>query len=361
MKKIIGIDWLQVSGSVKSIEGFFGNNTVKQVKLGDVYFNFEYKNSSSDFENIVNVSFVDCNGVIVDLGILATGWRLRKDVDLCSFKVYNEILYTLEYKYIAKLIRLFFNVRKISRIDFYCDFLNFSSLDCETFIKQVASCKFLTGHGSLKKSIVMKGISYESLTIGSRNSNCRYYLYNKTKELEGSNKDYISLGHNYVFGENKEVWRVEFSLLRPDNILLDWFRDDKDFLALSDFDCVMELCSGDSFSDLFYSIFCRFFKFKTGNLGLCFNSEYFLDFSNFCSTYPVKIRKRKSGKKKTEKMFLKCLDNLNTELRSVNFRKRNFSEIIDYFIETRNLHKFARKNGLYPKKNTLSKTCVKNE
>lgn len=361
MEKIIGIDWLQVSGNVESIDGFFGNNTVKQVKLGDVYFNFEYKNSSSDFENIFNVSFVDYNGVVVDFGVLATGWRLRKDIDLCTFKVYNEILYTLEYGYIAKLIKLFFNVNKISRIDFYCDFLNFRTLDCETFIKQVASCGFLTGHGSLKKSIVIKGTSYESMTIGSRNSNCRYYLYNKTKELEGSNKDYISLLHKSVFGENKDVWRVEFSILRPDNVLLDFFKDDKDFLALSDFDNIMEICSDDIFTDLFYSVFNRYFKFKTRTLGFVFSSDYFFDFSNFCVAYPIKIRKRKSGKKKTEKMFLKCLDRLNTELRAVNFRKRNFSEIIYYFIDTRNLHKYARDNCLYPRKTTLSKTCVKNE
>lgn len=366
MDKIIGLDWLQVSGTVRSIEGFFGNNTVLEKEIDGVFFNFERKSSSADFENIFNVSFVDENGVVVDFGVLATGWRLRKDVNFQTFKVYNEILYTYRYRYIVHLINLFFVVQKISRIDFYCDFLKFDEVGCEDFIGLVARGDFDTNHGNLKKSICMKGLSYESLTVGSRNSTCRYYLYNKTKELEKVGKDYISILHNSVFGDNKEVWRVEFSFLRPDNVLLDWFEEyeneEERFLCLSDFFNVGEICDGfSSFENLFVSIFKRYFVFKDVKYKKIIYDDFYFDFLFSCVPAPVKMKKRNNTGKKTQKMFLKCLDSLNTELRAVNFRKRNFSEIIDYFIDTRNLHKYARENCLYPRKTTLSKTCVKNE
>ncbi len=58
--------------------------------------------------------------------------------------------------------------------------------------------------------------SYDTITIGSTKS-FYFKLYNKTKQLKNTSKDYISAIHQEVFGKNKTICRLELKIKNPHN------------------------------------------------------------------------------------------------------------------------------------------------
>lgn len=137
----------------------------------------------------------------------------------CQFKLENQWLYdTACVAILEDLMTIMkWHWHSISRLDLALDFHCFQNgMMPQDFIR-----RFLGGQYSLvgKSKFSAYGSAdgkntFDSLTIGSRNSPCRVYLYNKTKEMqEVKYKDWIAEAWRKAgLDPNREVWRLEVSI-----------------------------------------------------------------------------------------------------------------------------------------------------
>lgn len=121
------------------------------------------------------------------------------------------------------------NVQRITRLDIAADFNKFYCYQCVPFIRDFLSTKLRhvgRGHGQsnfahgaktdevTKHSIAW--LNYDTLSFGSRSSDVRVYLYNKTRELaEVHDKPYIRdtwKTAGLVSDSQNNVWRLEVSI-----------------------------------------------------------------------------------------------------------------------------------------------------
>lgn len=136
-----------------------------------------------------------------------------------QFKMDNAWLYDSAFEYIVEDLMgmLGWKWHSLSRLDLAMDFHCFENgLAPQDFIK-----RFMGGKYSLvsKAKFAVYGEadgknSFESLTIGSRQSPCRVYLYNKTKELnEVAYKSWIvNAWEKAGLDKSRDVWRLEVSI-----------------------------------------------------------------------------------------------------------------------------------------------------
>ena len=232
------------------------------------------------------------------------------------------------------------------RIDFCLDFLTFDDIDCENFIKRVASNKIEAKHKRQTAIVINKG-HYESLTIGSRQTPIRAYLYNKTIELKKTGKQYITDLHNKIFGKNKTVWRLEFSVLNPSNIEVN---DGQTPNKYNGIDTLADLPMHeiyDNLTKIYKGLYDKYWIFNTANASRRKTHNETPLISNEFTPYTFR-RKKYADKivKRTNKMVLASLMQLNDELRNMRIQELNYEQV-NYFVKSRNLTEWAEKKGFY--------------
>jgi hypothetical protein len=203
MEKIINIDWLS-----------FFCQCGEPVNFDD--YTLELKTYGTQiFEKAADVIK---NNEVVAIVL----WQPRSAIlaqNSAMIKIKNRQLYNDNwYKIFTDLEAAWFcrNI-KISRIDICADFVNFKNgLYPKTLISNFLTQKFVkVGRGNFKViGEQKKYINYQYLRFGSGSSDISAYLYNKSTELkEVKDKPYIrELWHNLNNQNNRDVWRLEFSL-----------------------------------------------------------------------------------------------------------------------------------------------------
>lgn len=337
---VCGIDWLQYRGIFK-----FKNKVDESQswQINDVFIS-KKDGRTSDFQSLYNVQYCDEDtGELIDFACICADWNFAEKLhkDLQVVKIYNHIFYMYEIEDIMSILNSFFYCEKIMRIDFYADFKRFKNCECQSLIKKVANNDLLI-KGGRTTQIISKNGKYESATFGTRNTPVRCYIYNKTKELKQSGKQYIAEMHelNNLNPAESDVWRLEFSILQPNNILLIQDNDECGTFA------GLNMCKFNParFFAIFQTFVCRYFTFRTNS-----SRRKTQEFTPLLSEiiYPnVYLKRRKYMSKKvsrTNKTILKAIAKLNDELRT--FRMQQITpEQINYFIHTRNLDRYAAEN-----------------
>lgn len=345
--KIIGIDWLQYRGAFK----YKKEADERMFQVNDFIFT-KKPGRTKDFESLYNVQYIEENtGELIDFACICADWnfreKLKKDLQVC--KIYNHIFYLYSINWIVKQLHKFFITAGIMRIDFFCDFKKFENVKCEDFIKKVATNELLI-KGGRQTQIVSKNGKYESATFGTRNSPVRCYLYNKSKELQTSGKEYIYNIHelNGLHKIKSPVWRLEFSILQPNTVCVNEmpeFDDNLLYFANLDF-ATMEI---DYLYSLYFSLVKRYFIFRT-NISRRKNKDFTPELS-MPQIEPMQIRQRKYDSrcvKRTDKIVLKVLSQLNDELHYYRMQEMT-PEQIDYFISSRQLQRYNRENAIFVK------------
>lgn len=352
VKKNVGIDWLQVSGKVFDLELLNDIRKYSQVKRTygkDLILLFnKSEKGTKDFRTLVNIQYIDqSTGEFSDFAVLTADWVLKKDngEDLQILKIYNHILYWLEPEQLNNMIECFFQVNKISRIDFYCDFQNFETgKNPEKFIREVANLKYLYKDQRTQITLDRHGQNYNGLTLGKRTSIVRTYLYNKTLEInQKSKKTYISELHKETFKNDATVWRLEFSCLRPNELIFENELTNGEFTLKRTH--LIEIYK--NIYEIVNSLLCRFWVWKKNakrrENQTKIKDTYFFDFSknikyNLRCSRIVRVPEEQKTAKTTLKMMLK----LNDEL-----RKRRVQELpkdaIFYFIDKYQLNEYLKK------------------
>lgn len=213
-----------------------------------------YKNNSEPYFTIcrlpLSVKSNDSNGIMT--------------AGSCHIKLHNHLCYMDNVGAIAMKCcnDAGVTVRSISRIDLCADFQYFyNGMHPSTLIKGFASEKYLkigqprfTLHGTTEKGYNY----YNSVLFGSKSSCVYTRFYEKSLEMkEVAQKDWIvdcwkALGFDI---EDKQVWRVEFSVHGPGRKNVD--RNTAEVQEIS----VQDLCSRDRIKALFISLSKRYFVF----------------------------------------------------------------------------------------------------
>ena len=203
MEKIINIDWLAFFCQCGDIVNF-DNYTLEPKNYG-----------TQIFEKVADV--IKYNEVVA-----VVLWQPRSAIlpkNSAMIKIKNRQLYNGKWYQIFCDIadNWFCHHFKISRIDICADFVNFKNgLHPTTLISNFLTQKFVkVGRGTFKvMGNQKKYINYQYLRFGSGASDISAYLYNKSAEMrEVRDKPYIrELWQNLKNENNKDVWRLEFSL-----------------------------------------------------------------------------------------------------------------------------------------------------
>lgn len=349
-KTIIGLDWLQFSGDFKKEKQYILEAVKKGDKITCDFGNYtliynKLDKQTRDFKTLINIIYIDNEtGETMDFALICCDWVLKKETgkDLINVKVYNLVLYAMSLVQIEDIFYNFFAIKNYSRIDFFIDFQHFNACECEGFIKKVANQELAPANRKTNVQINIESGQYTGLTLGTRQSACRCYLYNKTKELKKSNKEYIKELHKRAFGEKKDVWRLEFSLLKPSKFQIvnlkneDYFIDFQEYTL---FDIWIDL------QELVLNCVKKFWSFKTNqkrreNCERIESQCFFENTYNFAIT--IKNKKLTPRQQKTAKTTLKMLLDLNDELREKRCQQLD-TDAIYYFVDKYQLNNYLQK------------------
>lgn len=204
------IDWLTL-------------NLQGEPELNDLKYTFDKKDySTRHFSDVYEVSK---NGE--KIGVLVFGKRNNtiQIENFCQFKFENHLFYT---KTLSELKELKDELLKdlkltyhgVSRLDLAIDFQNASN-KVQKFYQAIVNQKILIGgrekdfnkYNQLKTFSRTKGglMTLEGIQIGSRKSRKFCRLYNKTLELQKTNKSYITQTWENLKIKG-EVWRLEYQM-----------------------------------------------------------------------------------------------------------------------------------------------------
>lgn len=237
MEKIINIDWLS-----------FFCQCGEPINFDD--YTLELKTYGTQI-------FEKAADVIKDNEVVAIVlWQPRSAIlpqNSAMIKIKNRQLYNEQwYQIFSDLEKAWFckNI-KISRIDICADFVNFKNgLFPKTLISNFLTQKFVkVGRGNFKvMGEQKKYINYQYLRFGSGSSEISAYLYNKSTELkEVKDKPYIrELWHNLNNQNNRDIWRLEFSLKGKSLKIVDTINGDyvvDSFKSLTDKELIANIYS----------------------------------------------------------------------------------------------------------------------
>lgn len=241
------IDWLTLQINYTNI--FDSGNQKFNIKRGkyevdaervlilDPNFSYEVMNYGTRiFKRVIEITDKSIGEVVATITDQPISSALNADLVLIKF--HNKLLYTDNLKeYILNFCTINgLEIVSISRLDICVDFCQFANrLEPATFIKRFLNGQYIKkGRGKFATSGKYKElndtdykaqgsygqkIQHEYLRFGTNNNGLKYYLYNKTKELEQVKmKPYIVerwKSFNYQ-KEMGDVWRLEFTIISND-------------------------------------------------------------------------------------------------------------------------------------------------
>lgn len=251
----IHCDWLSIHCEMGIDFNLFKNEN----------YRVELLNQTKVFKKIYGIR--DKNGVeIANLSCEANDTILPKNH--CILKLSNNRLYC-EYDP-ALFVKSFMNdvglvYHSVCRFDIAYDFQEFeNNLDPNDFMRMFSMGEIVRSKNADYqvnfRQIGGKNV-YSGITIGKHTSEVRTVLYNKTKEMNDvKNKPYIREIHNQVFKNDKDVYRLEFSISSFKRSYSDYYKRDN-------VDCSLDALDDLELYGIFIGLVKKKFNFKINDGG----------------------------------------------------------------------------------------------
>lgn len=333
MKYVLNIDWLQIH-----CEGVINRAC---------NYKFEKKEYSTQvFECIEEVS--------LNHKLIATVCSVPRSkilsYNMVIIKFSNEVLYNPNLYHIVKTLvsNLSLSYIGLTRLDVCADFNYFTNgLYPETLIKKFMSNQ-IRKLGQSKGSCHFNqktDLIFDTLRFGTGKSIISAYLYNKTKELnEVKMKPYIvDCWRASGLDVDKTVWRLEFTIKGNQMSLLN-----KKTAELVKLD-IQSIFDKTFLMDLYSSLQQSYFRFKV--ISADKNVSRWRDvilFDNTLHDWDRLFEFSAGDSSRSDKIFLKKLEMMNTELRNyANYRNEFLTELTAEFATSKGLQDYylERING----------------
>lgn len=275
--------------------------------------------------------------------------------DMCLIKFDNWVLYE---KNLHTWVTNFLNLNElkfmnISRIDICQDMTEFENKMLPgLFIKKYANATHLKlGKAKKTKAVFTQQATtheYESLRFGSMLSEISYYLYNKTKEMnEVKWKPWIAEKWKKGFLDiTKDKWRLEFSLKSSAKMIVNTGTGETK--ELNNLQILLP-----EYMELFFCVLReKFFRFvwNDGQARRGRMRELKL-FARKFGTYALIDCEGKTDASRSDKIFIKKLEEINSDLRGTNFDLSINGEVLKQaVIESKGLQEWAMYKGLFTNK-----------
>ena len=320
------IDWLSISGKSDN----FKLKEISQIKL-------DY--GTSVFKEIIEL-FYKKNRVAT---VSRKPYSSVLDVKLLIVKFDNYLLYDTDFIKVYSLIlrELRIKEEKISRLDIAKDFNYFlNNKHPETFIKDFLSQKIRKLKNS-KFSVwgeTKTELNYDYLSFGKKSSPVNVYLYNKSKELnQVKNKPWIrKMWIDSKLKPNQNIYRLEFSIKKSGLNFMNKSTGEE-----LNFD-IKNIFIQKDINQLYFILMSKFFRFKilTGQKNISrekdvkfFGNEYSDDIKWF-DKEPITTNR-------ADKIFLKKLDNLYSELRLEDLELfKALEKLKNVFLDKKHLYRY---------------------
>lgn len=235
--------------------------------------------------------------------------------------------------------------QSITRLDLAVDFNKFyQGLLPHTFIRKFIENEFLkVGQGKYTLIGEQKHAhTFDYLRFGTKTSSCNVYLYNKTKELDQvQDKPYIRKKW-MVQGLDltKDVWRLEVSV-KSEGLEVVSFGTGEHLRVHYN-----QLSDSSYLSNVFFSYINRYFRFviNDGQKNKTRMSPIVLFQKMYGEFKPLYLPKE-HGANRTDKIFVKKLYQLDSELRDLNGDQlRAIHETLATFVRKNCLGTYVAKN-----------------
>lgn len=249
-------------------------------------------------------------------------------LDSVIVKFHNRLLYSRELWSIVEkfLSDHCLTVQNISRIDLCADFNAFRKYDCVQFIADFLSSKLrhkgrgLGGayfnHYTKKIGRFSVGkLDYTGLSFGSRSSDARVYMYNKTLELNvEKDKPYIKdFWRCAGLDTTRDVWRLEVSLKSGAMK----FKDKKTKAAIS---CDLGTFENDAdMLRIFHTYRHKLFSFVLNRAGITnISREPVIELFDNSPYYDRQVIRNVTGSTRTERILIKQLWQMSKKYRALD-------------------------------------------
>lgn len=263
----------------------------------------------------------------------------------------NWILYSVDlFAYVSEFIALNSLVFKsISRIDLCADFQRFdNNMIPSSFIKNYLNGLYLrlgrTSFGNTYFKQMDRDLFFNSLKFGSNLSDISIYLYNKTLEMNnGKWKPWIVAKWLLAgFPPDIDTWRLEVSIKDANKLIIN--KDTAEFSIINTLEVLKP-----SFAQLTYgSLREKYFSFVVKDSQAKKNRMKPVKlFSNSFANYKVVEGDKMLDASRSDKIFIKKLEDVNCELRGLSFHlNSNIDMLKNEMIELTGLREWAANRGL---------------
>lgn len=234
MKKVISLDWLSFSYNLNLTEDEYFDFIEMHIPEG---YSAEYFDGTKVFNRRLIVRDLSGRKVLTLLYDPKSSVIPKR---ICLCEVANVCLYDDSWRTVCMLIQKmhagYFN--SLSRLDIACDFDEIGLEIARRFVQDdiyvqrkkegVCFYDYIEKNGYISKIP-------RQLSFGSKTSKIKWKLYNKSKEIKVSHKEYIEhMWHEEGMDLSKDIWRLEVSLTRVSSLQC-LNKDNVDLLDLREF------------------------------------------------------------------------------------------------------------------------------
>lgn len=218
MKKVISIDWLSFSYNLTLTKEEYFDFIKMKIPAG---YSAEYFDGTKVFNR--RLILRDASGrKVLTLLYEPKSSLIPKRICLCE--VANVCLYDESWRAICMLVQQMHagDFNSLSRLDIACDFDEIGDDVARMFDegliyaqKKKEGCMFYD-HTEKDGYVIRKP---RQISFGSKTSKIKWKLYNKSKEIKVSHKEYIEhIWREEGMNLSKDIWRLEVSLNRVSSL-----------------------------------------------------------------------------------------------------------------------------------------------
>lgn len=219
MKKVISLDWLSFSYNLSLTKEEYLNDEIKMYVPGG--YSAEFFDGTKVFNRRMIVR--DLSGrKVLTLLYEPKSTLIPKRICLCE--VANVCLYDGSWRAVCLLIQQMHagEFNSLSRLDIACDFDEIGDdvanmFDgCHIYVQRKKEGCMFYDYAEKDGYVIRKP---RQISFGSKTSKIKWKLYNKSKEIKVSHKEYIEhMWHEEGMDLSKDIWRLEVSLTRVSSL-----------------------------------------------------------------------------------------------------------------------------------------------